>query len=228
MRSIAFIALLLLFTGTAMAQDEKKDKEKKKKREPVDKIIIDLTHDRWTKDPIGIKIKPWSIGTSVNLFFDYPFGSSPLGFAWGAGLMSHNIHSDGAVVYKINPDGSTFTSFDKITADYRISKLVLNYLYIPAEFRLRTAKKPAFRLFLGGRIGYLIGSHTKFVDDNTKVKVYRIKNIDPLMYGVTARIGVGRIQLTGFYGLNSIFKKGKGEAGIIPYSVGVNIMPFVK
>jgi hypothetical protein len=115
-----------------------------------------------------------------------------------------------------------------LSTDYRINKLSLNYITIPAELRIRSANKPTFRLSVGGRAGYLMNGHTKYIDDDTKIKVYRIKNIDPLIYGVTARIGIGRVQIAGFYGLSEIFKKGKGEAGLAPWSVGFNFLPLVK
>lgn len=234
MRIITLPVLLLAFCFAAAAQEKQQEPvkeeegEKKKKREPMDKIIVDLTHDRWTKAPAGVGIKPYSIGVSGNVYFDLPFGSSPFSFAWGAGFISHNVHSNGAVVYRVDANGKLFTTLNPIQQPYSVNKLSLNYVCVPVELRLRSARKPTFRLFIGGKAGFLVNSHTKYTDASTKVKVYRIKNIDPLLYGATARIGIGRIQLTGFYSLSPLFKKGKGEAEMVPYSVGINIIPLVR
>lgn len=225
MRYITALLFTFALIGNAAAQD--KD-QPKKKREPIDKVIIDLGYHSWLQAPKGIKIQPYSNAADVSLYFDYPFGASPLGFAWGAGISSRVIHSNGAIVYRLDRDGNRFTAIEPRYGDYRINKLVMNYVYIPAEFRLRSAKKPTFRLFVGGRAGYLIGSHTTYVDRDTKIKVYRIKGLDPITYGVTARIGIGRMQVTGFYGLNEVFQEEKGEPGLTPYSIGINILPFVK
>jgi hypothetical protein len=225
MRYSSVLIILIFFCSTAAAQE--KDAPKKK-REPVDKVIIDLGYADWLARPQGIEVKPYSNSADINLYFDYPFGASPFGFAWGAGISSRALHINGSIVYRVDAQGNQFTAIEPINGKYRVNKLVLNYVTVPAEFRIRSARKPTFRLFLGGRAGYLIGSHTTYVDKDSKIKVYRIKNLDPFTYGLTARIGIGRIQLTGYYALNETFKKGKGEPGLTPYSIGINIVPFVK
>lgn len=224
MRTAAVILILILFSECIYGQDT----QPKKKREPMDKFIVDVNYTSWMKEPEGIKTKPYSSGLDITTYFDLPFGASPFAFAWGIGFSSFHFHSNGAIIYTLDNAGNKLTTLQPITNDYKRNKLSLNYIILPAEFRIRSAKKPTFRLFLGGRAGYLVNNYTKYVDEETKVKVYRIKNLDPVLYGVTARIGVGRIQFTGFYGLSEIFKKGKGEAGLAPWSVGVNVMPLVR
>ena len=227
MRSLPLLVACIFLSCAAVAQD-KPAKEPKKNREPLDKVIVDLNHDRWIRIPPGIDLKPWSYGVNANLYFDLPYRSSPFSFAWGFGFTSHNVHSNGKVVYKLDANGKIFTAIEPLTHDYIKNKLSLNYLTIPVELRLRTLKKPKFRLFVGAKVGYLVNSHTKYVDKDLKVKVYRIKNVDPLIYGLTARIGIGRVQFTGYYGLTSIFIRGKGEKDLIPFSLGINLIPFVK
>jgi hypothetical protein len=222
-KAVTFIILLAVSSRIA-AQDT----PPKKNRDPMDKFIVDINYTSWQKEPAGIKIKPYSNGIDITSYFDLPIGASPFAFAWGIGFSSNNVHSNGAIVYTLDNAGNKFTTFQPISTDYKLNKLSLNYITVPLEFRIRSGKKPTFRLFIGGRAGYMISSYTKYVDDETKMKVYRIKNIDPLLYGATARIGIGRIQFTGFYGLSEIFKKDKGVPGLAPWSVGVNILPLVR
>jgi hypothetical protein len=82
-------------------------------------------------------------------------------------------------------------------------------------------------------MGFLIDSHTKYIGDDyifdgtdrIHVKFKDVRNIEKFRYGVTARFGWKFINLTGFYSLTGLFKKGKGP-DLYPISVGISFMPF--
>ena len=137
MRSLQLVFAFIILSCAAMAQD-KPAKEPKKNREPLDKIIVDLNHDRWLRIPPGIDLKPWSYGVNANLYFDLPYKASPFSFAWGLGFTSHNVHSNGKVVYKLDANGKIFTTFEPLTKDYITNKISLNYITLPVELRFRT------------------------------------------------------------------------------------------
>jgi hypothetical protein len=193
----------------------------KKISEPKDRIIFDINYDGWLNTPAGIKQKPQSPGVNFYCMYDYPFGYGPFSVAFGLGLSSHNVHSNASFSYSI--DGK-YTSLLPFTIPYKLNKLSCNYLEIPLELRLRTHGKNSFKMAVGAKIGYAYNIHTKIIDADGKRKNYNIKNIDPLRYGVLFRIGYNKFNLQGFYSLTALFKKGKGEPDMIPYSVGIGIL----
>ena len=52
----------------------------------------------------------------------------------------------------------------------------------------------------------------------------KIKNIEDFRYGLTGRIGYNKYTLQAFYSLSEIFKKGRGEPKVVPFSVGVGML----
>jgi hypothetical protein len=77
------------------------------------------------------------------------------------------------------------------------------YADIPLEFRFRL-KNNAFKFYLGGKFGVMLGNHTKYSGDNynedyptptMKVKEYKIPNVSRVRYGITLRTGWKWIQV---------------------------------
>ena len=95
---------------------------------------------------------------------------------------------------------------------------------MPLELRIRTRGEKSFKFTVGGKIGYAYNIHTKYEDSDGKIKVYKIKNIEDFRYGLTGRIGYNKYTLQAFYSLSEIFKKGRGEPKVVPFSVGVGML----
>lgn len=217
--------LLSVSVGKGYAQTAAEDDppQGKKIADPKDRIVVDFSYDGFTKLPAGIQAKPYSLGGNVYFMWDYPVGYGPVSLAFGGGFSTHDVHTNGRIVY--NLDGS-YTSFVPINNKYNTNKLSLNYFEIPLELRIRTRGDYSFKLTVGGKVGYAFNVHTKYEDHEGKIKVYKIKHINPLRYGVTFRIGYDKFVLQGFYALSELFDKGKGEPGMVPYSVGVGLLLY--
>lgn len=217
--------ILFLFIGNSFfAQTtDVTEKPPKKIADPKDHIVVDFSFDSYRNWPTGISQKPYSLGGNAYLMWDYPFGYGPFSVAVGAGFSTHDVHTNGQITYSI--DGK-YTSFVPLTVKYNTNKFSMNYIEIPVELRLRTRGEKSFKMTIGGKIGYAYNVHTKYADADGKIKVYRIKNIDPLRYGVTFRIGYNKFNLQGFYALSEIFKKGRGEPGMTPYSIGIGMLLY--
>ena len=82
-----------------------------------------------------------------------------------------------------------------------------------------------FRFSIGGKIGYMVNNHIKFVSEGLKIKSYNIKDVNPLRYGVTARVGYKMYNLFVYYSLSTLFEKDKGTE-MAPLSIGISIIPF--
>jgi hypothetical protein len=115
------------------------------------------------------------------------------------------------------------------------SMVALNYLDIPIEVRFNTnPDDPArsFKVAVGGRIGYLLGSHTKikYKEDGElkKLKTNQNYNLNPFRYSVYMKVYLGNFSLFGYYNLNTMFKDNKGpsQTQTSYYTVGISLSSF--
>jgi hypothetical protein len=205
-------------------------------KEHFDRIIIDIKTDQWLETPPGIETKPYSIGVSAFFYKDLPISKkSNFSVALGIGLSSDNIHHNGAISTSSNNSSNTsYTKLIPLASNYKTkrNKLTLNYIEAPFEIRFRTTNKTLaekrkfnFRFYPGFKVGYLLGSHTKLVTDNIKVKVYRTPNTLFYRYGPTLRMGVNKVTFVAFYSLTSIFEKNKGNE-LNTFSLGLSWLMF--
>lgn len=205
-------------------------------KERFDRIAIDIKSDQWIQTPPGIKTKLYSIGVSAFLYKDIPLNKkSNLSIAYGIGLTSDNIHHNGTFTSSTNnPTNNSYTKLIPLASNYktRINKITLNYIEVPFELRFRTMNKSLeerrrfnFRFYPGFKAGYLMGSHTKLVTDDVKIKVYRTPNTLFYRYGPTLRVGFNKVSFIAFYSLTGIFEKNKGNE-LNTFSLGISWMRF--
>jgi len=203
--------------------------------EKFDRIVFDFNYNSYLTPPSGIKFGHYSLGVSAYWFKDVPLGKkSNVALAFGLGFDSHNVHSNGKVENTIDQDGDVFVDLKPFPdgLNYRKNKLSFNYVEAPIELRFRTMNKSLeermgfnFRFYLGFKAGVLVNDHFKYVDAESKLKVYNLNNTNWYRYGPTLRVGFNKIAFNGFYSLTSIFKKGKG-VDLVPFSVGISWMRF--
>lgn len=221
---IVFLLCLSMSAVSSAQTPAQEEPQPKKIADPKDRIVVDFSYDGFTKLPAGIQSKPYSLGGNVYFMWDYPVGKgSPVSLAFGGGFSTHDVHTNGKIVYSL--DGK-YTSFEPINNKYNTNKLSCNYFEIPLEVRIRTKGNYSFKLTVGAKVGYAFNVHTKYEDHEGKIKVYKIKNVNPLRYGATFRIGYDKYILQGFYSLSELFFKGRGEPGMVPYSVGVGLLLY--
>lgn len=215
--------LLFFFIGFVAISQTTEEEAPKKIKERKDRIVADFSYDGWLNMPKGIKQKPFSLGGNAYFMWDYPVGYGPFSLTFGVGMSTHNVHSNGRITYSI--DGK-YTTIEPITTNYRRNKLSCTYIEVPFGLRLRTGDGHKFKMSIGGKVGYLVDAHTKVIDDDGKRKIYWIKNLNPIRYGVTFRIGYDKITLQGFYSLSELFNKNRGEPNMIPFSCGIGILLY--
>jgi hypothetical protein len=194
-----------------------------------DKLIIEITNDTWLDLPEGVEMKTPSLGFKGHFYSDYTFGlESNFSFAWGFGISADNYHSNAEFRQEEFEDGTTgdqvLTPFDE-DYEYEKNKHTATYLEVPIELRYIGKGRSAFRLAVGFRIGYLLSDKQKIIDPRGKRKFYDYEHVSTWRYGLNARIGVGKIGITGFYSLVPFIEEGKGTQ-IIPISVGISFVPF--
>ena len=241
-----FLALTLAFSAQEKQEvDSKKNRtdsvQKKKikktesefdlrnyKSDPNDRLIIEVNHTGWLGLPPNIaQNNVASIGMNVAIMFDKPIGNSPFSFGYGIGFFSHNFHSNAGFIYNKDSVGDGFTTLlQPLTRPYSLNRYAQKILEIPLEFRLRTKTDKQFKIHFGGKIGYVVNNFHTVKDNDGKTRVYNIKNINPIRYGINFRIGFEQFAISASYYFTDIFKKDKGVNGIVPYSVGIAIIPY--
>jgi len=133
-------------------------------------------------------------------------------------------------------DGDTLGTPDwSLTYETRKSMLVLSYLDIPLE--LRFSVKPddparSFKIGVGARFGYLIGSHTKlkYREDGEK-KIMKVRddfNLNPIRYGGFVKIYFGNFNMFTYVNLSTLFRDGRGPGGTdaTVYTIGLSLSSF--
>ncbi|NEN22092.1 PorT family protein [Cryomorpha ignava] len=223
------VAIFLLFTPTLLAQDQEK-------KETVivrildrhdDKLVFEITNDMWLDLPAGVELRGFSPGFKGYFYSDYTFGAnSNVSFAWGFGISADNVHSNAILVQEEFPNGDL--GEQELVAypddyDYEKNKFVTTYLELPVELRYIAKGRSPFKIAAGFRLGYLLSDHQKIIDTDGKRKIYDFNDVTTWRYGVSARIGVGKIQVTGFYSLVSLIE---GSDSVIPFSVGIALTPI--
>jgi hypothetical protein len=225
MRNLLLI-FFSLFTFTTLAQDEQTQSKPRTLLDPPasqDRFIVELHNDMFLDSPEGMDVRGWSPGFNAYVMYDYPFGESPVSFAWGYGFSSFNVHLNGNFVRDTTSVAEfvEFMPFDE-NYDYDKHKISANFIEVPLEFRLRTRGSSPFKISVGGKVGYLVNIHTKTIDDDGKRKFYQIPEINRLRYGLVGRIGVGRFSAYGFYALSTFLNDGKGVE-LTPITLGISI-----
>ena len=196
---------------------------------PQDRLILEVNHTGWLGMPDGLKEKLTSGGVNVFLFFDYPVKQTRFSFAWGLGFSSHNIHGPINLTQQANTltRGTQFLSISRRNEPYEVNRIGFKLLELPVEFRIRTKTNYQFKLMAGFKVGYVLLTFKKTFDANGKIKTYDLFGVNPLRYGPSIRLGWEQVHLTAFYALSEAFIKNKGQAGIIPFSIGIAYTPRI-
>lgn len=186
-----------------------------------DRFSLTYAENSWLEIPDDVELNFFSPGFSASIMHDFSFGKSVMSFAWGYGIDSHNVRLK-ASFYVDTVQGKTFTKLTPFSPYYSFkkNKWTSTYLEIPLEFRLRTRGENQFKIYLGGKVGYLVGIHNKIVDNNGKRKFYGLENVSKLRYGLTAKVGINNAFFSAFYSLTPLLKPGRGD-NIRPVSLGI-------
>lgn len=162
-------------------------------------------------------IKQYSIG----------FGTDRIGLVTGLGLEFNNYHFDGD--NNIQEVGGNIVTKDDYPSSLAKSKLKTTFLTVPLllELQMLGAKRSKRIHVSTGVIGGLkIGSHSKViykVDGNRKKDKTRDDfNINPLRYGLTARIGYRSLNFYANYYMTPFFEK-DGDPELYPVALGLSV-----
>lgn len=192
-------------------------------------VGLDVFTDMWVNAPSNVDIR--TIHPAANGYITYNLGvgeSKKLTFGIGLGIGNHNMYSNNGIIENTTADTIKYTT---VASDLNMkrSKLSLTYLEIPLELRFKA--KSGFKVSLGFKLGYLIGSNEKYVGNMVKsapiqvIKRKRITQLNDFSYSPTLRIGYKSFNLFFSYALGSVFRVGHGPE-LHPMSMGITLTPF--
>jgi len=204
----------------------------KLKKLPVDTFAIDIFSDIWRNKPADLKTKLMNPGINIYATGSIRFGSkSKFSFGYGIGLGMSNLY-DNSLVKK---DANNVAYFLRIPDSIAYKKAKLNTMYadIPLEIRFKSKSngEGGLNATLGLKVGMLLDAHTKYKgsdlqtgSDKVKIKDRFVPELEKYRCGITARVGIGKFYLFGYYSLTTLFKKNYGP-DMYPISFGISIIP---
>jgi hypothetical protein len=197
-----------------------------------DQLSFSLNSTQWLQEEKVASPSPLSRGITIQMMYPLIGNKSNVALALGFGLASQNYYLDKFI--KPNQDSLFFVTIPD-TIDYVKYKLNTNYLTLPVEFRIRTnpnkTNRRSFKIYPGFRAGMMINVHTKYIghdlesDERIKEKSFDLKHIAKFDYGVSLRVGYGKIMMHTYYSLSDLIEPGKGPK-LTPVEVGVSVILF--
>ena len=223
---------VLLFTSVGLLAQEK---TKKVYRPDIPgSFLIDFGFNNGLGKPQNFVQGFWGSRT-LNFYYHYPIriGETKFTFNPGGGFSFERFKftnrytlmpqpgTDGGYILD-NPASTISTSSTPISflqnSNIKKSMLVANYFdLMPVEFRFDTNPKDrsrSFNISVGGRIGFLLESHTKIKYTSNGVsaifKDKQLHGLNNIRYGFYTRVGIGNFNWFMQYNLSPYFNTDKG------------------
>ena len=235
--------LFLLFSYHAIAQENPYDDAFHKRRpglfrlytgltapdersaEKFDRFNTDFYWNSWLGDRGGTTTAFYALGHNINLMFDIPFQQkSVFGVAIGLGYSHFCVRHDGDFSFLTNTAGGNYSSLTLYTGAERwINRTVFNFVEIPFELRIRSARERGkFKFYPGFKAGFMVENYHKWRIAHEEFKEFNFPDLNRIHYGPTLRIGVDNIMLFGYYDMTTLFTN-ESSNKLQLFSVGISI-----
>lgn len=194
-----------------------------------DRLMVDIAYNGWYGDRAYFS-SPWqSIGFTISMMFDFPMAQNDVAsFGLGISYSHYTNRSKVNFIRNIEEGFTTVQDFSFETAPQKVS-FGANYFEIPFGFRFRTIGWEHFKIMIGAKIGYNFNSffkHTRKIEEKMYTEKYtNFPDLNPLRYGVTARIGTRNWALFGAYYFSPFFLH-KKSVQLYPFSLGITVSLF--
>ncbi|MGC3948713.1 MAG: outer membrane beta-barrel protein [Chryseolinea sp.] len=221
-KQLAGILVLMGISVVGICQEAAPAKKKSVRPDIPGMFTVDFGFNRALSAPVDFDLYFWGSRT-VNIYYQYDFRlfKSPISVVPGIGfsLERYRFKDNYAVGYT-NDSHNEVTMLppgDLPTPNIKKSMLVTNYLEVPVELRYTLNPEDpsrSFKISVGGRIGWMYDSFNKIkYSEDGEVKKLKDKqdyHLNPIRYGLLARLGFGGFSLFCNYNLSPLFRKGEG------------------
>ena len=176
------------------------------------------------------QIRAWEFGFNI-MEFNFGLYDNRFGVSTGLGFNINNYRFKNN--YRIyNTDEKVVSSIDS-TYEFIKSKMTVSYIKLPVviEFQSKKNKKgnSVFYINAGMFVAYKMSSHMKYLyrehSEKVKNKSYENFHINPLQYGVNARIGIGFLEIYAEYNISEMFLNNE-DLKVNQFSIGFVLINF--
>jgi hypothetical protein len=247
-KKIFVFSIYLIATSiSVLAQDQEKTvttTEKKYARPDIPgTFVLELGLNRVISPQEKFNIGLWG-SRALNIYYQYDMRILKSKFSFhpgiGFGLERYKMKTGYIVSYDNNNDLAMQTADNLGLSGLKKSQLITNYLDVPLELRFSTNPEDptrSFKVAVGVRGGYLIGSHTKikYSEDGRTVKRKDKEefNLNKFRYGAFLKVGGGNFSIFGYYNISTVFQKGKGPQfgqnqpkDMTNWTIGISLSSF--
>ncbi|MBK9192430.1 MAG: outer membrane beta-barrel protein [Crocinitomicaceae bacterium] len=209
--------IMRLYSGLSAPTENSPDK--------FDRLNTDFYWNSWLGEPGGTTTAFYALGHNINLMFDIPFTKkSVFGMALGLGYSHFCVRHDGDFTFMTSTGGEEYTSLSLYTGPDRwINRTVFNFVEVPFEIRIRTARERGkFKFYPGFKAGFMVENYHKWRVGSAEYKEFNFPDLNRIHYGPTLRIGFDNIMLFGYYDMTTLFTSDLSNK-LQLFSVGISV-----
>ena len=194
--------LIISFTINLCAQESSKAEDLKYLE---DQFYLGITYNLVLNKPDGVTQGNFSYGLMGGFIKDFPLNKRRnFGFGVGLGYAYNNYYTN--LFADKTENGLEYTVLDS-EVSYKRNKLDTHVIEIPIELRWRTSTPSDYkfwRVYAGMKLGYVVGSRSKFVSDSAKIS-FNNTDVRNFRYGIMLNFGYSTVNVHAYYALSNLF-----------------------
>ncbi len=194
-----------------------------------DQFYFGFNFNTLQNKPANLTQDKFSSSFSLGFLRDIPINKNrTIAIAPGLGF-SYNNYNQNIAITELNKI-PVYTIIDSKTA-YNKNKFSQFLVEVPIEFRWRTSTYEShkfWRIYGGFKMGYLLYDKSVYKDAHGKIIVTNNKDFNKFQYGAYISSGYNTINISVYYGLNSLFKSAKiGNESLNIHSLNIGIIFYI-
>ncbi len=205
MRHYVVFVLTVFFLYVSSAQDTLQEPDMNYLE---DQFYIGLTYNYIVNKPESVNQQNLSYGLQLGFIKDLPLNQERnIGLGLGLGYAVNSYYTNLQIVEL--EDGFRYQLLDSELGAKR-NKVETHLVEVPFEIRFRNSNPSEYRfwrLYLGAKLGYVLGGRAKTVTEDFKDSFY-VTDIQKFRYGLMANFGYNTFNIHIYYSLNNLFKDG--------------------
>ena len=196
---------LVLMLGFAINLCAQQNSEVEDLKYLEDQFYLGITYNLILNKPEGVNQSNFSYGLQGGIIKDIPLNSGRnVGIGIGLGYAYNSYYTN--LFVNETDTGFEYTILDS-DVSYKRNKLDTHVIELPIEFRWRTSTPSDYkfwRVYAGMKLGYIVGSRSKFVSNTEKISFYNTDTRN-FRYGVMLNFGYSTFNVHVYYALSNLF-----------------------